>query len=63
MPAVASAVLFRWMFTQQGILNYLLGFGGRVDWQKMPDWLNDPHWAVPAIVFMGLWGVGGGVRG
>jgi multiple sugar transport system permease protein len=61
MPAVASAVLFRWMFTQQGILNYLLGFGGRVSWQQMPDWLNDPRWAVPSIVFMGLWGVGGGM--
>jgi multiple sugar transport system permease protein len=61
MPAVASAVLFRWMFTHQGILNYLLGFGGRVPWQQMPDWLNDPRWAVPSIVFMGLWGVGGGM--
>jgi multiple sugar transport system permease protein len=25
-----------------------------------PRWLDSPHWAVPAIVLMGLWGVGGG---
>lgn len=25
-----------------------------------PRWLNSPTWAVPAIVLMGLWGVGGG---
>jgi multiple sugar transport system permease protein len=24
-----------------------------------PRWLTSPHWAVPAIVLMGLWGVGG----
>ena len=24
-----------------------------------PGWLQDPEWAVPALVLMGLWGVGG----
>lgn len=24
-----------------------------------PGWLQDPNWAVPALVLMGLWGVGG----
>jgi multiple sugar transport system permease protein len=61
MPAVATAVLFRWVFSREGILNYLLGGLGRVPFNQMPDWLNDPKWAVPAIVFMGLWGVGGGM--
>ena len=61
MPAVATAVLFRWIFGQQGILNYMLGGFGHVGFQRMPDWLGDPHWAVPAIVVMGLWGVGGGM--
>ena len=42
MPAVASAVLFRWVFQQQGILNYLMGGFGRVDWQRMPNWLHLP---------------------
>lgn len=61
MPAVASAVLFRWLFAQQGMLNYLLGGFGRVPAQQMPDWLGDPQWTLPAIVLMGLWGVGAGM--
>jgi multiple sugar transport system permease protein len=61
MPGVAAAVLFRWLFTQQGILNYLLGGGGRIPPNKMPDWLNNPSWTVPSMVLMGLWGVGGGM--
>ena len=24
-----------------------------------PGWLQDPNWAIPALVLMGLWGVGG----
>lgn len=24
-----------------------------------PGWLNDPNWAVPALVIMSLWGIGG----
>jgi multiple sugar transport system permease protein len=27
--------------------------------QNPPGWLQDPEWAVPALVIMGLWGVGG----
>src|SRR4030065_360493 len=26
---------------------------------KGPGWLSDPQWAIPALVIMGLWGVGG----
>jgi multiple sugar transport system permease protein len=26
---------------------------------KGPGWLNDPDWAMPALVIMSLWGVGG----
>jgi multiple sugar transport system permease protein len=61
MPAVASAVLFRVLFKQDGILNYALGMGGRVPSTQLPDWLNNPAWAVPSIVVMGLWGVGAGM--
>ncbi|NUL83569.1 MAG: extracellular solute-binding protein [Armatimonadetes bacterium] len=60
-PAVASAVLFAWIFRQQGILNYVLGGFGAVPFVQMPDWLSDPGWAVPAMVLMGLWGAGGGM--
>ncbi len=61
MPAVASAVLFRWVFQQQGLLNYLVGGFGKVPFQRMPNWLQDPSYAVPSIVIMGLWGVGAGM--
>jgi len=61
MPVVAAAVLFNWVFRQQGLLNYLLGGFGRIPYVRMPDWLGDPQWAVPSIVLMGLWGVGGGM--
>lgn len=61
MPTVASAVLFNWIFRQQGLLNYLLGGLGHVPFSQMPDWLGAPAWAVPSIVIMGLWGVGGGM--
>jgi len=26
-----------------------------------PKWLGDPHWAMPALIIMALWGVGGGM--
>lgn len=61
MPAVATAVLFNWLLRQQGLLNYLLGGFGAIPFSKMPDWMNDPSWAIPGIVFMSLWGVGGGM--
>jgi multiple sugar transport system permease protein len=40
-----------------GVINSVLRAVGVDD---PPRWLNSPHWAVPAIVLMGLWGVGGG---
>jgi len=61
MPGVAAAVLFTVLFRQQGLLNYLFSGFGHVPLTAMPDWLHDPKWAVPSIVLMGLWGVGGGM--
>jgi multiple sugar transport system permease protein len=40
-----------------GVVNQVLRAVGVDD---PPRWLNSPRWAVPAIVLMGLWGVGGG---
>jgi multiple sugar transport system permease protein len=56
-PAVASAVLWQWMFNaDNGILNLVLktfGFGA-------PQWLQDEKWTMPAFILMSLWGAGGG---
>jgi multiple sugar transport system permease protein len=54
-PVVATSILWLWIFnTNNGILNTLLGFVGI----KGPSWLSDPTWAKPALVLLGLWGIG-----
>lgn len=42
---------------RMGILNPFLQNVLGID--NPPGWLNDPNWAVPALVLMSLWGVGG----
>lgn len=57
-PAVANAVLWAWIFNSEfGLLNVVLGVFG------IPKikWLIDTHYALPAIILMGFWGVGGGM--
>jgi multiple sugar transport system permease protein len=55
-PAVANAVLWAWMFnTEFGLLNILLRGVGLTRIR----WLQDPAWALPALILMSLWGIGG----
>lgn len=59
LPAVVSSVaisiIFGWILNSEyGILNYLLSFLG-IDG---PKWLQDPNWAIIAIVIASAWGVG-----
>ncbi|HCE17754.1 MAG TPA: ABC transporter permease [Anaerolinea thermolimosa] len=57
-PAVANAVLWAWIFnTEYGLLNAVLRALG---FAKI-SWLIDTRFALPAIILMGLWGVGGGM--
>jgi multiple sugar transport system permease protein len=53
---VAVAVLWVRIFNPKiGLVNTLLaqvGING-------PGWLQDPNWAIPALVIMGLWSIGG----
>jgi multiple sugar transport system permease protein len=55
---VAVAMLWSRIFDPKfGVLNpFLAEFG-----IKGPGWLSDPQWAVPALVIMSLWGVGGNI--
>jgi multiple sugar transport system permease protein len=67
-PLVASSVLWLWVFNYDlGVFNWVirtcfleplqaLGFGE--GWTP-PNWFADPPWAKPALIIMGLWGVGG----
>jgi len=55
-PAVATSVVFVWILNPQiGLVNGLLKKVGITG----PAWLQDAKWAFWALVFMGLWGVGG----
>ena len=55
-PAVASAVLWAWIFnTEFGLLNAIL----RVFGISRVAWLQDPDFALWALIMMSLWAVGG----
>jgi len=55
-PAIASAMLWLWLFNAKlGLINLVLRHVGISD---PPAWLNDVHWALPALVLMSFWGVG-----
>ena len=54
------AALFAWsgmLNPEEGWINGTLGFLG-IDG---PNWLNDPSWVYPALVLVGLWGIGSAV--
>jgi multiple sugar transport system permease protein len=55
---VAVALLWSRIFdARSGILNPFLAQLGI----QGPGWFSDPDWAVPALVIMSLWGVGGNI--
>jgi multiple sugar transport system permease protein len=54
-PAVATAMMWVMIFNPEyGILNRALGWFG----MQGPAWLQDPSYALGAMIVMGLWGVG-----
>jgi multiple sugar transport system permease protein len=56
MPAVASAVLWYWIYnTEFGLINTMFRYVGLPKIQ----WLQQPEWALTALILMSLWGVGG----
>ncbi len=58
MPGVATALLWGLLFNPRiGVINWLLSLVGI----KGPGWLASPQWALPALILMSLWGVGGGM--
>src|SRR5690606_32160913 len=49
---VAVAVVFRFLYhSRYGLINYVLGWFGI----QPVDWLADPTWAMPAIIFLAVW--------
>ncbi len=56
LSSVAVAVLWLWILNPRyGLINQGLALVGI----EGPGWLIDPDWAKPAVILMGLWGVGG----
>ena len=46
------------------MLNAEDGLGERhplLPWRRPPRWVNDPTWVFPALVVIGLWGIGNAV--
>src|SRR5690606_12755476 len=59
LPAVATALLWRWMFSQNGIINSLTVPLWSVTSGEPPRWFTDPQLALPAFLIISLWGVFG----
>ena len=62
MPAVVSgvvvAIVWLWMFNPEfGIFNNLLGMIGI----EGPKWIYEEAWALPSLILMSLWNVGGSI--
>lgn len=59
LPAVATALLWRWIFSSSGLLNSI--FKPLYDLTGIipPRWFTDPALALPAFIIMSLWGVFG----
>jgi len=59
LPAAATALLWRWLFTQDGLLNFFLKpFLAILD-KDPPAWFTDIDLILPSYIIMGLWGVFG----
>ncbi|MCG9895383.1 MAG: sugar ABC transporter permease [Fimbriimonadaceae bacterium] len=57
-PPVSLAMLWLFLFRGDGgLVNLVLETVGI----RGPDWLGSPEWSKPALVLMGLWGVGNAV--
>lgn len=58
LSGVAVALLWRWIYAPNyGLINaFLAGLG-----IQGPGWLSDAKWALPSLIGMSLWHVGGGI--
>lgn len=57
-PIVAIAMVWRWMYNADyGLINYLLSFLNKLPFVHIRsiEWLNDPNWAMPAVIILSVW--------
>jgi len=58
-PFIAGVLIWPGMLsTDTGWINLFLH---QIGIQDAPNWLNDTGWIYPALVFIGVWGIGGGI--
>jgi multiple sugar transport system permease protein len=50
-PGVAAALIWLWMFNDNGILNRILSGVG----VSKISWLSSPHWAMVSVIFVTAW--------
>ncbi len=54
-PLIASAMIWLWLFNARyGLINQGLDAAGLPG----PNWLDDPRFAIPAMLIVALWGIG-----
>ncbi len=52
---VVAAIAFKWLYADQGILNYFMTLLG----QTPIGWLTDPKWAIYSVIIVTIWkGIG-----
>jgi multiple sugar transport system permease protein len=59
LPGVATLLLWRWMFSQSGLINSVLTPIYRIANIDNPHWLTDANLVLPVFVIISLWGVFG----
>lgn len=59
LPAVATALLWRWIFSGSGLLNSALAPIYNFLDVGRPSWFTDPSLALPAFIIISLWGIFG----
>jgi multiple sugar transport system permease protein len=59
LPAVATALLWRWMFSQSGLVNAALAPILNAAGLPAPRWLTDPALSPVLFIIISLWGVFG----
>ncbi len=58
-PVVSTVLLWRWIFSNSGLINSMFAPAYRVLGVDPPRWFNDPSYALPAFIIISLWGVFG----
>ena len=58
-PAIATLLLWRWIFSSTGLLNSALTPLYRLAGIESPNWLTDPSLILPVFILISLWGVFG----